>query len=66
MTRWEYCIVPWDGEHVIHPLDPPYTGVTMELNKMGAQGWELVAVRMIRNEGNDGTVCGIWKRPVHA
>jgi hypothetical protein len=53
MTRWEYKLIILD-----------YTNLTTELNKFGADGWELVQSEWIGDKALCGKAECIFKRQI--
>ena len=51
MQEWEYKVIDW------WPTES-------ELNKLGADGWELVTVAVSSNEFGTDTVKAYLKRPI--
>jgi len=60
--RWEYKIINIRSEH--YRLDP---NAVTELNRLGAEGWELVSVTSVNfKTGATDNIAMVFKRPAEA
>jgi hypothetical protein len=59
MTRWEYRIINVRSES--YRLDP---NATVELNRLGDEGWELVSIGSVNfKSGATDNIAMVFKRP---